>query len=177
MSTFNLDSFITELRGAAEKADASKAIRALMNDAFQDPDAIKAAMSGYSGFEEVLYEDDGISIWYVGFNPDDHVPPHDHQIQAFIGVYDGAEKNHFYLVGDSELEHKTTKVVEPGDVIAIGPEGIHSVETANDQHCYGIHVYLGALTKIERSLFDWETGAAEPFNEDSFNQMIRPSVT
>ena len=97
MSTFDLEAFITELRSAAKQEDAVKAVRALMNGAFQDPEAIKSAMADFSGFEEVLYEDDSVSIWYVGFNPDDHVPPHDHQIQAFIGVYDGAEKNHFYL--------------------------------------------------------------------------------
>ena len=175
MSSFNLDTFIADLRDAANGKDASKAVRSLMNEAFEDVDAIKSAMAGFSGFEEVLYEDETVSIWYVGFNPDDHVPPHDHQIQAFIGVYEGVEKNHFYLAGDGELEHKTTKLVEPGDVIAIGPDGIHSVETANDQGCFGIHVYLGPLTTVERSLFDWETGAAQAFNEDSFNQMIRPS--
>ena len=151
MSTFDLEAFITELRSAAKQEDAVKAVRALMNGA------------------------DSVSIWYVGFNPDDHVPPHDHQIQAFIGVYDGAEKNHFYLAGDGVLEHKTTKLVEPGDVIAIGPDGIHSVETADDRYCYGIHVYLGPLTRVERSLFDWETGAAEPFTDDAFDRLIRES--
>ena len=176
MADFNLDSFIERLRAAALEDDAGKQVRALMTDAFRDPKAIKTAMAGYSGEEEVLFEDDSVSIWYVGFDPHKHVPPHDHQTQAFIGVYDGIENNHFYLVGDGELEHKTTKQVESGDVIAIGPEAIHSVETANDQFCYGIHVYLGPLTRIERSLFDWETGTAELFTDEAYDRLLRQSA-
>ena len=177
MPSFELDALIADLREAAVAEDATKRVRALMNTAFENPDVVKTAMAEYSGYEEVLFEDDTVSIWYVGFEPDVHVPPHDHQTQAFIGVYDGVEKNHFYLVGDGELEHKTTKVVEPGNVIAIGPDAIHSVETANDRHCYGIHVYLGPLTRIQRSLFDWETGAAEAFTDDAFERLLRPSHT
>jgi len=175
MPSFDLDSFVSNLREAAIEADAGKRVRALMNDAFRDPDAVRAVMAGYSGEEEVLFEDDTVSIWYVGFDPTQHVPPHDHQIRAFIGVYDGREKNHFYRVGDGKLEHKTTKLVEPGDVISIGPDAIHSVETAGDDFCYGIHVYLGPLTRIERSLFDWDSGAAEPFTDDAYERLLRPS--
>ena len=175
MSTFDLDAFVSDLREAAVRDDAKKQVRALMNQAFQDPEAVKAAMSGFSGEEEVLFEDETVSIWYVGFDPTKHVPPHDHQTTAFIGVYDGKEKNHFYLVGDGVLEHKTTKVVEPGNVISIGPDAIHSVETANDQFCYGIHVYLGPLTTIERSLFDWDSGVAEPFTDEAYDRLERAS--
>ena len=175
MSSFDLDAFVSELRDAAVQEDAPKRVRALMNDAFRDPDAVKAAMSGYSGEEEVLFEDDSVSIWYVGFDPSKHVPPHDHQTRAFIGVYDGQEKNHFYLAGDGELEQKSTRLVQPGDVISIGPDAIHSVETANDEFCYGIHVYLGPLTTIERSLFDWDSGAAEPFTDEAYDRLLRPS--
>lgn len=175
MSSFDLDTFVSELRAAAVEDDAPKRIRALMNDAFKEPAVVKAAMSDYSGEEEVLFEDDTVSIWYVGFDSAKHVPPHDHQTQAFIGVYDGREKNHFYLVGDGALEHKTTKLVEPGDVISLGPDAIHSVETANDEFCYGIHVYLGPLTTIERSLFDWDSGAPEPFTDEAYDRLLRPS--
>ena len=176
MAAFELDSFVAQLRDAALRDDAPKRVRALMTETFRDHASIRTAMSGFSGEEEVLYEDDSVSIWYVGFDPARHVPPHDHQTRAFIGVYDGSEKNHFYLVGDGVLEHKTTKRVDPGDVISIGPDAIHSVETADDRFCYGIHVYLGPLTRIERSLFDWDSGAAELFTDEAYDRLLRPSA-
>ena len=104
------------------------------------------------------------------------MPPHDHQTTATIGVYEGAEDNHFYLREAGRLLHKTTRRVEPGDVIAIKPDGIHSVEAANGKPCCGIHVYLAALSKIERSLFDWDSGAASAFTDENYDAMKRLAV-
>ena len=114
--------------------------------------AIKDAMPAFENDDEVLFEDDNVSIWFVRFMPGLHVPPHDHQTTATIGVYEGAEDNHFYLHEGGQLVQKTTKRVGPGDVIALKPEGIHSVEAADGRQSCGIHVYLARLTTIERSL-------------------------
>ena len=176
MARFDLDAFVLRLREAAREADAAKRVRALMTDAFRDVDSIRAAMDGFSGEQEILFEDDTVSIWYCGFDPHKHVPPHDHQTTATIGVYDGVETNHFYVSGENGLEHKTTRQVGAGEVIAIGPDAIHSVETAGDRVSCAIHVYLAPLSTIERSLFDWDSGAALPFNDDNYARLERPSV-
>jgi predicted metal-dependent enzyme (double-stranded beta helix superfamily) len=172
---FDLDIFIGELRAAARGEDPARAVRRLMTDAFRDVDAVREAMAGFSGEEEVLFEDDSVSIWYCGFDPRKHVPPHDHQTTATIGVYAGRENNHFYTTGKDGLERRSTRSVAPGEVIAIGPQAIHSVETADGEFSYAIHVYLGPLTTIERSLFDWDSGAALPFNDENYARLERPS--
>ena len=176
MADFNLEDFVQQLRDAALEAEAAQKVRELMNDAFQDPRAISNAMPDFENDDEVLFEDDSVSIWFVRFRPGLHVPPHDHQTTAIIGVYEGAEDNHFYLREDRRLVHKTTKCVGPGDVIALKPDGIHSVEAANGKQSCAIHVYLAALTRIERSLFDWETGKASPFNDENYDRMKRLTV-
>ena len=173
MSTFVLDDFIGELRTAAVSEQPVKRVRELMSAAFSDPEAIREAMPEYDNDDEILFEDDTVSIWFVRFVPGLHVPPHDHQTTATIGVYEGAEDNHFYLCEDGRLVHKSTRRVGPGDVIALKPDGIHSVEAANNATSCGIHVYLAKLTTIERSLFDWETGAAQPFTDDNYDQLKR----
>ena len=173
MTDFDLDDFILQLRAAAGESEAVQKVRALMKAAFQDPQAIGRAMPGFENDDEVLFEDDSVSIWFVRFMPGLHVPPHDHQTSATIGVYEGAEDNHFYLRQDSRLVHKSTRRVGPGDVIALKPDGIHSVEAANGMQSCGIHVYLDKLTTIERSLFDWETGEAMPFTDDNYDRMKR----
>ena len=173
MVDFDLDDFVQQLRAAALDPEAKKRVRDLMHDAFLDPQSIKDAMPDFENDDEILFEDDSVSIWFVRFIPGLHVPPHDHQTTATIGVYEGAEDNHFYLQQDGRLVHKTTRRMEPGDVIAIKPDGIHSVEAANDEHSSGIHVYLDRLTTIERSLFDWETGAARPFTDENYDLMKR----
>ena len=173
MQEFVLQDFIQILRAAALADDAIGQVRGLMTDAFRDPAAIRAAMPVYENDDEVLYEDDSVSIWFVRFRPGLHVPPHDHQTTAMIGVYEGAEDNHFYLREPGRLVHRSSRRAGPGDVIALKPDGIHSVEAANGEQSCGIHVYLAKLTTIERSLFDWDSGAARPFTDDNYEQMKR----
>ena len=173
MSAFVLQEFIDEIRAAALGEEPVAQVRNLMTQAFRDPAAISAAMPEYENDDEVLFEDDSVSIWFVRFVPGLHVPPHDHQTTATIGVYEGAEDNHFYLREADRLVHKTTRRVNPGDVIALKPDGIHSVEAADGRQSCGIHVYLAKLTTIERSLFDWDSGEARPFNDDNYDLMKR----
>ena len=175
MSEFVLDDFVQELRAAARSDDAKKNVRSLMDQAFHDPEWIRSGMPDFEKDDEVLFEDDTVSIWFVRFVPGLHVPPHDHQTTATIGVYEGAEDNHFYLHEAGQMVHKSTKRVGPGDVISIKPDGIHSVHAAEGKNSCGIHVYLAALTTIERSLFDWDSGAPRPFNDDNYDALKRVS--
>ena len=173
MAQFDLDDFVSQLRQAAVSDEPVRQVRALMTDAFRDPDAIRAAMPHFDNDDEVLFEDDSVSIWFVRFQPGLHVPPHDHQTTATIGVYEGAEDNHFYLSEPGRLVHKSTRRVGPGDVIALKPDGIHSVHAADGAESRGIHVYLARLTTIERSLFDWKSGEASPFPDENYERMLR----
>ena len=173
MSEFVLEDFLQEMRAAALVEEPVKRVRELMTQVFQDPAAIRAAMPAYDNDDEILFEDDSVSIWFVRFVPGLHVPPHDHQTTATIGVYEGAEDNHFYLREAGRLVHKTTRCVGPGDVIALKPDGIHSVEAANGVQSCGFHVYLAKLSTIERSLFDWESGEARPFSDENYDLMKR----
>jgi predicted metal-dependent enzyme (double-stranded beta helix superfamily) len=176
MPDFVLEDFVQELRAAALADEPAKQVRESMTQAFRDPEAIRAAMPAYANDDEILFEDDSVSIWFVRFVPGLHVPPHDHQTTATIGVYEGAEDNHFYLREPGRLVHKTTRRVGPGDVIALKPEGIHSVEAADGLQSCGIHVYLAKLSTIERSLFDWESGEACHFDDDNYDLMKRVTV-
>ena len=176
MSAFSVEEFVRDVRAAAAGEDAVTGVRQLMDAAFADPAAVAEGMSGFKGEDEVLFEDDTVSIWYCGFDPEKHIPPHDHQTHAIIGVYGGAELNHFYLAKDGQLDRRSSKVLNPGDVISLGPNTIHSVETADENVSCAIHVYLAPLTTIERSLFDWETGATETLNETRVNAQMRPST-
>ena len=64
----------------------------------------------YDNDDEVLFEDDTVSIWFVRFVPGLHVPPHDHQTTATIGVYEGAEDNSLLPArGRERLVHKSTQ--------------------------------------------------------------------
>ena len=100
LDDFNLQRLIADLRAAAAAADAHTRVRDIMTRALRDPDAVRAAMAGYSGEEEILFEDDSLTVMYCGFDPAKHVPPHDHRMPVTIGVYAGADFSyaiHVYL--------------------------------------------------------------------------------
>jgi len=175
MDEFELDRFIQQLRAAARDDAAVRRVRELMTAAFRNPASIRAAMPDCENDDEILFEDDSLSVWFVRFVPGLHVPPHDHRTTATIGVYEGAQDNHFYLREAGRLVHKSTRRVGPGDVIALRPDGIHSVEAAAGESSCGIHVYLAPLSRIERSLFDWESGEARPFTDENYDAMKRVS--
>lgn len=173
VNRFNTDSFISECRTAAAGDNAVKQIRAIVQNAVQDPRTLQDALGPFEGDDIILYEDETVSIQHCRFDPGLHVPPHDHRIAAIIGVYEGGEINHFYTRDDHQLVRKKTKKVMPGDVISMGPEAIHSVEPGSKECGYAIHVYLGPLSDVERSLYDWESGTEYRYTKDQYKELLR----
>ena len=154
-SSFAVDDLLRSLREAAGGPDASAEVRRIMDAAFIDPGTVATGMPAFDEDDTVLFEDDTVSIWHCRFQPGTAVPPHDHQTSAVIGVYAGVERNDFFKVGD-EGGIVVGEAIEmsPGSVLSIGPSAIHTVECTSETPSRGIHVYLGPLTRIERTLFD-----------------------
>ena len=55
----------------------------------------------------------------------------------------------------------------------LGPDAIHAITSDGDEQSIAIHVYEGPLTQVERSLFDWTTGAEVDFTMENFQAMAR----
>jgi predicted metal-dependent enzyme (double-stranded beta helix superfamily) len=120
-----------------------------------------------------LFEDQTVSIWHEKFLPEELIPPHDHQMPAFVGVYHGRECNRLYQHVGAKMLPAGDLILKAGEFHVFRPEEIHSVQALDGAPSLGLHVYLGPLSNCERSLFDWSTGAAVPMSEDAFNQMKR----
>jgi len=179
IESFELQAFIDEIRAIVsaqtnESTDsAHESVLAVMRTAFEHPARIAAALPDYEKDDVILFEDETVSIWFCRFKPGAHVPPHDHQMNAFIGVYDGAELNSFYECGETSLNKTGEKWVRSGDVLTIAADDIHSVTTAGTDPSCALHVYLGELTKVQRSLFDWDTGERMEFTQASYDKMVK----
>lgn len=156
--SFDLDTLVKELRAAATQPRPHNAVKALLEQAVADPNAMADAMSDFADNDVILFEDETVSIWHCRFMPGQTVPAHDHQMLATIGVYYGAERNHFFEADPETggIRRSSEVVLSAGNVLQIGPSAIHAVGCAGDEPCKGIHVYLGALTQIDRSLFETE---------------------
>ena len=113
--SFSLTGFVRSARSAAADARPVAAVKTLMSQVFADPKAIARAAGSLTGPDECLYEDDGVSIYSGRFAPHELVPPHNHRIHAFLGVYEGTEVNLLYKqVKAGQLKLAKRRVLNPG---------------------------------------------------------------
>ncbi len=169
---FSFDDFVEDVRKVAVIPGSTNAIRQLMAIALESPDAMVEANPLNDGVSEImLFEDETASVWVCKFEPDQVVPPHEHKMDAFIGVFQGAENNLFFKKQDDQLKHIKTKLVKTGEQLSIGKDGIHSVVAAGETSALSFHVYTGPLSNIRRSLFDWESGIEMDFTDENYEKM------
>ena len=173
MQSFNLDTFVEQLKATSKQEDAYAQVRNLMDTTFAHADIINRDMPAMPEDDKVLYEDEYSSIWYVHFVPELVVPPHDHQTQVAIGIIRGSERNYLFRQHEDNLQLTGTAELNPGDTFYLGPKAIHAATACSPTPCNGIHVYMAPLTKIQRSLFDWDTGEARSFDDDTYEQLKR----
>ena len=89
--------------------------------------------------------------------------PHNHNMSAIIGVYEGREDNIFWrrLKDDAngKIEAAGAKSLATGDTTVLGKSIIHSVTNPTSIFTGAIHVYDGNFFEKERS--EWEPLALE----------------
>ncbi|WP_417518597.1 hypothetical protein [Minwuia sp.] len=170
-----LETFVTDARAAAVSDEPTSAVRGVLEDALTRADAFAALIAAQADDEVHLFEDETVSIWTCRFWPDVILPPHEHTIPVHIGVVGGVERNILYRRLYGELLQVFEKEVGRGDMLSMGADGIHAVTAAGPDPSLALHVYLGPLMQVERSLFNWRTGAAMPFTDANFEAMKRSS--
>ena len=174
MSEFTLENFVADVRAIAANADAPKHLRTYFDDLFAAPEQVELACAGKRG-DEILFEGDTVSVWHCEFAKDVSVPAHDHQLSAVIGVYRGRERNDFFEAApDGGIQRSGQVELGPGDVLSIGPSAIHSVTSIGNGPCNGLHVYLGNLTRVERTLFDIDNGVSMRFDDKNYEKLMAP---
>jgi predicted metal-dependent enzyme (double-stranded beta helix superfamily) len=96
--------------------------------------------------------------------------PHNHNMWAIIGVYQGREDNIFWrrIKDDSSgtIEAAGARSLGPGDVQPLGRNIIHSVTNPTSMLTGAIHVYGGDFFEMERSEWDPEALEEHPYDID-----------
>lgn len=171
-----LDQLVENLKSAAlsdhSEKPADKVIISLLGDYVQHLKTNASDRPNFENDDVVIFENDHISIWFCRFQPGTKVPPHNHKMTAIIGVYDGIEENTLY---ESDQDNRLTccqiKNVHAGEVLAIAPDAIHGVSCVSDHPSEAIHVYLGALTRVERELYDLDHGTVLAYTDENYNTL------
>jgi predicted metal-dependent enzyme (double-stranded beta helix superfamily) len=166
---FDKQQFVDDIRSALGETDAQGAVAEIVERAVSDPAAIIAALGPPGrGRSEQLYADDDLTVSNIIWGTEMWVPPHDHQMWAVIGVYQGQEDNTFWREQPSGLEKMGGVSMNVGDVRKLGANAVHSVTNPLIQLTGAIHVYggdfFGAIPRrhswnpetLERGPYDYE---------------------
>lgn len=173
----NLDPFITMCRSAVTAKDPVVAVRSVVEDFVADPAPLGAAFPApkmslaVSGESKTIFENDAVSIMFVHAPPQVAQPPHDHRMPVVIGGYVGTELHRLYrrVPGEPAQDQAAIELsggaeIGPGDVFSLGAMGIHAIDAAEGAWSSAVHVYLGQLSTVSRSLFHPETFVEEPLD-------------
>ena len=169
-----LDQLVEHLKSATASEQPEATIKTLLTVFVEQPEQAKSAMPDFDQDEAILYEDDQISIWYCRFQPGASVPPHNHNMSAVIGVFHGTERNDMYERGDKDiLKPLKSTDIHAGEVLSIAPDAIHGVTCTSAKPSEAIHVYLGALSRVDRDLYDMEHGTVLAFTDENYSQLTQ----
>lgn len=161
-------------------AEITQAMELLVADpsalAAQIPEPVMGPGSSVAGFDEILFEDEFLTVFVVHSAPGVQQPPHDHLISAVIGVYEGIEEQRYFRRDGGSLVRSGGADIVPGDVLTLGPLAVHAI-SANIDWCRAVHVYLGALSSIDRSLFDPDTFEEEPMTVERYTEFCRQGAS
>lgn len=171
---FDKQQFVDDIRSALGETDAPGAVVEIVERAVSDPAAIIAALGPPGrGRSEQLYADDDLTVSNIVWGTEMWVPPHDHQMWAVIGVYQGQEDNTFWREQPSGLERMGGVSMHVGDVRKLGANAIHSVTNPLVQLTGAIHVYggdfFGAIPR--RHSWDPETLERGPYDYQYINSL------
>lgn len=108
------------------------------------------------------------SIVSFAWAPGARTPIHDHTVWGMIGVLRGSENCCEYDPprGGSPMRPKAQHRLDAGNIDRVSPRigDIHVVENAlPDRPSLSIHVYGADIGRVERHVFDAESGEAKPF--------------
>jgi predicted metal-dependent enzyme (double-stranded beta helix superfamily) len=165
MTSFSKQGFI-DACGIAVK-DGQAAVRELVKEAVSDPSGIiKELGEPKKAGIDLLHRSDDLTVINFIWSPYMTLIPHNHNMFAAIGIYNGREDNVFWKRTDEGLVAAGADSLGIGDVGTLGHSIIHSVTNPLGKFTAAIHVYGGDFFEPDepRSEWDHETLIERPWD-------------
>jgi predicted metal-dependent enzyme (double-stranded beta helix superfamily) len=170
---FELNRFIDMCLEGVSDANPLERVRQLLQAAVDDP-SISTALPKAKEDETLLHESAELTVYSLRLTPCILYPPHDHRMTAVIGLYEGFETNYFFRRDGRRLVSTGVSESCAPEVVVLPPDAIHSVANPGQSYSRAIHVYLGPLTKIARSVWAADGMRERPFDNSFYFEQARP---
>lgn len=174
MPAFDIGRFVERCFQALDTERPVETIRDLLNVTVSKPETLIEGLPDPLGQELVLFRDPRLTIIQVTIAPGLQYPPHNHGMEAAIGLYSGLERNLWF--GASEADSilvRGMSELRATDSIKMTGGVIHAVANPAGRHSAGLHVYLGDLIAHDRTLWHPDTLQPMPFDNDKYFGLVR----
>lgn len=158
-----VDELVSQCIEALSETEPRLATRDVLARAVADR-KLETELQGAPSGLNVLYNAPDLTVINVVWPPGFTILAHDHRMWAANAIYAGREENAFWRRQDSTIVPSGGKALDPGEVVLLGDDAIHSVHNPSSSHTAGIHVYGGDFVGTPRSQWDPETLQEEPWS-------------
>lgn len=125
--------------------------------------------------EVLLHASPSLTIYHITLSPGVQYPPHNHLMDALVGIYLGSETNLIHAPGSGDrLAAATRQDVIAPNVIHMDAHAVHSVANRGAGRSGALHVYLGDLPGARRQLWAADGRGPEPFDDARYLGGARP---
>ncbi len=157
-------------------AEGQAAVREVVQEAVANPNGIINELGEpTSAGIDLIYNDERLTIINFVWAPYMTLIPHNHNMFAVIGLYNGREDNVFWKKTDDGLRAAGADSLATGEVATLGHNIIHSVANPLGKFSAAIHVYGGNFFEPEepRSEWDHETLQERPWDVETTRAAFR----
>jgi predicted metal-dependent enzyme (double-stranded beta helix superfamily) len=124
--------------------------------------------------EVLLHASHNLTIYHITLSPGLQYPPHDHLMDALIGIYIGGETNFVYPVADGKLGVPERRDCVAPALVHLPSHTVHSVANTGSARSGALHVYLGDLPRTHRHMWSLQDNQVEPFDNSRYLAGARP---
>ncbi|MGK9185321.1 cysteine dioxygenase family protein [Priestia filamentosa] len=167
-----LNSFIQDVEQIVQEGGSEDTLISKVTERMQQllksekvlPDQYMQPQSKFALYPLYIAQDESFSIAVTVFDVGQSTPMHDHKTWGVIGVVQGVEHEIKYDRPSNESEPLTVlkdRYIQEGEIgtCCSSEQDLHKVECASSVPCVGIHVYGNNIGKIERDMYNPQTGA------------------
>lgn len=169
-----LQAAIDAIVDAAAQPDRVARVDAVLRDTTNHFHALGRLIHEEDDDEVLLHASDALTIYHITLTPGLQYPPHNHLMDALIGIYLGSETNFFYAGSDGRLQISQTRNVIAPAVVHLRPDAVHSVANTGSQRSGALHVYLGNLPQTRRQMWRFAGERPEAFDNEHYLAGARP---
>lgn len=180
-----IDEFVDACRAVVDEGESVRPrLAALVADLVADHEALAAAVPAFDevptsvrgwqlGGEHICHQADDLTVMVLDTLPGVAQPPHDHAMVAIIGVFEGCEDQRFWSRTPDGIESAAGRALSAGQSVTLGERAIHAI-SASGRPARAVHVYLGDIYAVDRSIFDPDTLVEHPMTDDRYDDFCQP---